>query len=49
MKAISQLVSQVAPPSAEKAWRHSQLTGVMADQRKRTLIGRPSKTSSPRN
>ena len=45
---IIQFVSQVWPPSSEKACSQRGLPLVTRDQMKRTRIGRPSKVSAPR-
>ncbi len=46
---ITQLTSQVSPPSVEKACSQRQVVAVMSDQRKRTRIGRPLNVSSATN
>ena len=48
VKCMIQLVSQVAPPSGEKACSQRAEVWVISDQRKRTLMGRPLKVSSAR-
>lgn len=48
-KSMCQLGSHVTPPSGENAWSQCADAGVIIDQRKRTLIGRPSNVSSPMN
>ena len=47
MKSMIQLVSQLVPPSGEKAWSQRAELGVMSVHWKRTLIGRPCSVSSP--
>src|SRR6185295_19968167 len=47
VKSMIQFVSQVLPPSAEKACSQRGLWLAMRDQMKRTTIGLPSKTSGP--
>ena len=46
---ITQLTSQVSPPSVEKACSQRHVVVVMSDQRKRTWIGRPLRVSSAMN
>ena len=48
-KSMRQFVSQLLPPSGEKACSQCAEVGVMRDQVKRTLIGLPLKVSSPSN
>src|SRR5262249_59468332 len=48
-KSMTQLVSQASPPSGEKACSQRHDAAVMRDQRKRTLIGLPSRWSSAKN
>ena len=48
-RSMTQLTSQVAPPSVENACSQRQVVAVMSDHRKRTRIGRPSKVSSAMN
>jgi PAS domain S-box-containing protein len=47
--AIVQLVSQLASPSSEKACSQRQWSASSTNQRKRTRMARPSRTSSPKN
>src|SRR5262245_12659612 len=49
VKSIVQFVSQVSPPSSEKACSQRGVEVVMPDQMNRTRIGRPSNVSSPSN
>jgi hypothetical protein len=46
VNSATQLVSQVAPPSVEKACSHLAVLSVMSDHTKRHVIGVPSQTSS---
>ena len=49
MKSITQLVSQVLPPSSVKACSHRGVGVVTPDQVNRARMGAPSKESSPSN
>jgi hypothetical protein len=46
LKTVTQFVSQVLPPSVEKACSQRWDVGVMSSHRKRTLIGSPLNVSS---
>ena len=47
VKSITQFVSQVSPPSSEKACSQRGVGVVTRDQMKRTRTGRPANVSSP--
>jgi hypothetical protein len=47
VKSMTQLDSQVCPPSGENSCSHRAEVGVMSDQMKCALIGLPSCVSSP--